>query len=100
VGPFRFTADLWRAPGGTWHFVTVPFDITDEIDEMAPAARVAFGSVRVEVRVGRTTWLTSVFPDRRAGAYVIPIKRIVRDAEALSIDDPVEVVLSVVAPNG
>jgi hypothetical protein len=95
VSRYRFAAEMWQAPGGSWHFVTVPFDVSDEIDETAPCARVAFGSVRVEATVGRTSWQTSVFPDRRVGAFVLPVKRAVRDAEALVAGDPLDVVLSV-----
>jgi hypothetical protein len=95
VGTYRFTAELWQVTGGSWHFVTVPFDVSDEIDETAPSARVAFGSVRVQATVGRTSWQTSLFPDRRAGAFVLPVKRTVRDAERLTAGHPVDVVLSV-----
>ena len=97
MGTYRFTAELWQAQGGSWHFVTIPFDVSDEIDETAPSARVAFGSVRVEATVGRTSWQTSVFPDRRVGAFVLPVKRTVRDTEGLAAGDAVEVTLSVVA---
>jgi hypothetical protein len=37
--------------------------------------------------VGATTWTTSIFPDRKRGCYVLPIKRAVRKAEALETGD-------------
>jgi hypothetical protein len=100
VDPYRFTADLWQAPGGSWHFVTVPIDVTDEIDETAPSARVAFRSARVDVTIGRTNWQTSVFPDRRVGAFVLPLKRTVREVEGLAAGDAVDITLWVLpVPN-
>ncbi|MCW2767325.1 MAG: hypothetical protein JWO11_3284 [Nocardioides sp.] len=48
---------------------------------------VGFGSVRVEVTVGGSTWRTSVFPDRVRG-YVLPLRKAVRRAESLEIGDP------------
>ncbi len=94
---FRFRAALWRWPKGNWYFVTLPFDVSDEIDDGASAARVGFGSVRVEVTIGATTWSTSVFPDTKAQAFVLPVKRAVRTAEGIDDGDDVDVELRVIA---
>ena len=34
-------------------------------------------------RVGGSEWRTSIFPDSAQGAYVLPLKKAIRDAEAL-----------------
>ncbi len=47
------------------------------------------------VRVGATSWETSVFPDKQTGCYVLPMKRAVRRAEDLEPGDPVVVALTV-----
>jgi hypothetical protein len=89
---FEFEAPLWRWQGdAAWHFVTLPHDVADELDEIAAATRRGFGSVRVEVTVGGTTWRTSVFPDTTAASFVLPVKRAVRDAERLVEGSPVVV---------
>ena len=87
-----FTAPLWLHEGGSWVFVTVPEEIAEEIRMMAGPPR-GFGSVRVEVTLGATTWRTSVFPDKRC--YVLPMKKAVRSAEEVDVDDPVEISLVV-----
>ena len=56
-----------------------------------PGPREGFGSVRVEARIGATTWRTSVFPDKRG--YVLPVKKAVRRAESLEVGDPARVTL-------
>lgn len=95
---FRFTAHLWRSAGTTaWFFVTLPHDVADDIDELAPDARTGFGSVRVNVTVGATTWATSVFPDTKAASYVLPVKAAVRRAEALDAGSTVAVRLTLAA---
>lgn len=92
-----FTSVLWRWEAqDAWRFVTVPADLTEEIRVTGGPPR-GFGSVRVEVRVGSTTWRTSVFPDVRRGSYVLPVKRAVRDAEDLEDGDEVTVTLRVLA---
>lgn len=97
MGTYDFTAELWRYTGeAAWYFVTLPHDVADEIDEMAASARRGFGSVRVEVTVGSTTWRTSVFPDTKAQSFVLPVKRAVRVAEDLHDGSAVAVRLVVI----
>lgn len=91
---YRFTSELWMAPAeAAWYFVTLPHDVADDIEERtAPTRKRGFGSVRVQVTVGSTTWDTSVFPDTKRESYVLPVKKQVRAAEGL--DDGDEVVVS------
>jgi hypothetical protein len=94
---FHFDATLWRYPGDTgWHFVTLPIDVADAIEEITAPTRRGFGSVRVEVTVGSTTWRTSLFPDTKAESYVLPMKKPVRIAEHLTEGDSVEIRIELV----
>jgi hypothetical protein len=93
---FEFTAQVWKWHSGEWRFVTLPFDVTDEIDDATPTKQ-GFGSVRVEVTIGATTWQTSVFPDTKAKSFVLPVKKPVRTAEGIADGDQVRVRLRVVA---
>jgi len=86
----EFEAELWiwdARKGETWTFVSLPVDASDEIRDLTGAQRRGFGSVRVRARVGATTWQTSIFPDSKVGAYVLPIKAAVRKAQSLSAGD-------------
>lgn len=95
---YRFTSELWMAPAeAAWFFVTLPFDVADDIEERtAPTRRRGFGSVRVQVTVGSTTWDTSVFPDTKRRSYVLPIKKQVRLAEGIDDGDAVTIALTLV----
>lgn len=91
---YCFRTELWRYTGESpWHFVTLPFDQADEIDEIAAESKRGFGSVRVEVTIGASTWRTSLFPDTKAESYVLPIKKQVRIAERLEPGQPVDVMI-------
>jgi hypothetical protein len=97
MATFEFESTLWRWQGeASWHFVTLPNDVADEIEERSAPARRGFGSVRVEITVGSTTWATSVFPDTQRASYVLPVKRAVRDAESLAEGSTVGVRLRLV----
>lgn len=92
---FRFDAEVWLWEGdAAWHFLTVPPDVSDEIHgRTAVAERRGFGSVRVRVSIGSSTWSTSVFPNAKGEGYVLPVKKAVRAAESFGIGDRVDVVL-------
>lgn len=93
---FHFTAEMWEYGGdASWYFVTLPTDISDDIDDQTPHKR-GFGSVRVEVKAGDTTWRTSVFPDKASGTFVLPIKRAVRDAEGIEPGEAVTLEISLI----
>jgi hypothetical protein len=97
---YRFSAALWMHTDGAWHFITLPHDEADEIDELTTFTSRGFGSVRVRVTVGRTTWSTSIFPDTKRGSYILPVKKQVRTAEGIAAGDMVDVQLELVDPVG
>jgi hypothetical protein len=90
-----FEATLWEhhGPGG-WCFVTVPPEPSEDI-RLSGAEPAGFGSYKVEVTVGGTTWRTSVFPDNSSEGFVLPVKKPVRRAEGLEVGDQVGVRLRV-----
>ncbi len=93
----EFESELWlwsAKEGDSWVFVSVPEDVSDEIRDLAGPPR-GFGSVRVEVTVGATTWRTSVFP-QKVGTFALPVKKAVRRAEGVDAGDQVAVSLTLV----
>ncbi len=96
---YEFDAPLWRwgrRPDALWTFASLPEALSDDVLELGEPYARGFGSLRVEVTVGATTWRTSIFPDSDRGAYVLPIKRAVREAEALVLGGTAHVRLRLV----
>jgi hypothetical protein len=97
---FTFVASLWRWKGESpWHFITVPFEVADDIDDATPL-KAGFGSIPVTVTVGETTWSTSLFPSKEMESYILPMKKEVRASEQLSPGDDVSVRLELGTRNG
>lgn len=92
------TAPLWRwmggESGGDWYFVSIDGDAGEALsahalmDRLERGRRRGFGSVKVRVTIGDTSWLTSAFPLKASG-WSIPIKAAVRRAEDLAEGEPV-----------
>jgi hypothetical protein len=94
-----FEATLWQYEGpAAWYFVTLPTDLADRVLEQVEGGDSPFGAVPVRARVGSTTWRTSLFPDRQAASYLLPIKKSVRADNGLQPGDVVAVHLSVPEP--
>ncbi|MCM0620827.1 DUF1905 domain-containing protein [Nocardioides bruguierae] len=87
-------ADAGGEPApGTWAFCTLPEDVGEEVCLLSGPRR-GFGSVRVQVEVGRSAWSTSVFPG--SDGFVLPLKKAVRRAEGLEPGDLAHVRLRLV----
>jgi hypothetical protein len=94
---FSFDAEVWEHDGpAAWFFVSLPEPTADEIEDFAGQGAAGFGSLRVEVSIGRTRWRTSIFPDTKRGTYVLPLKKAVRLAEGLDAGTRVRVELVLV----
>ena len=94
---YKIKATVWLYPGATaaWHFVTIPRKESDDIKERFGKHAKGWGSLPVKATIGKTTWTTSIFPDKKAGAYLLPLKASVRDKERIRKGDQVTVALNI-----
>lgn len=83
---------LWTGDNGSWHFVTIPADRSDEIRAHCLASMRGFKSARVAAEINGVTWRTSVFP-QKSGGYLLPVKKEVRCKAAIAAGDQVTVTL-------
>jgi hypothetical protein len=89
-----FTGEViyWRGPS-PYHYVPVPAAESGEIRSFAPLVSYGWGVIPVRVRIGSTSFTTSLFP--KDGRYMVPVKDAVRHAEGLAVGDAVTVELMV-----
>lgn len=94
-----FDAELWIWDArrlDSWTFVSLPAEASQEIRELADGMTRGFGAVRARVRLGKTTWSTSIFPDSKRGCYVLPVKQAVRKAEKIEAGDVARLTIELV----
>lgn len=90
----EFNAPLWEWNGdkASWSFVSLTPEAAAEVRfALGGMPRRGFGSVKVEVTIGPQTWLTSLFPDKASGSFLLPVKKAVRTACKLSTGDSAHV---------
>ncbi len=81
---FRLRARVWIYPGpGGWHFLTLSGKRSAALRALFADGARPFGSIAVHVTIGATRWRTSLFPDTKAGAYLLAIKANVRKREGI-----------------
>ncbi len=83
---YTIRGEVWLYPGetGNWHFVTVPKKESVAIKKRFGALKRGWGSLPVTVTIGETKWQTSIFPDKKIGGYVLPLKADVRKKEGVT----------------
>ena len=79
----KFSAKVWIYPGmkGAWHFLSVPKKKSAQIKKVFGALAGGWGSLPVDVAIGKTSWKTSIFPDKKSASYILPLKSAVRKKE-------------------
>lgn len=68
---------VWSGPA-TWYFAILPKPAAKEIKANYGFNAKGWGSLPVEVKAGPARWTTSIFPDKKSGSYVLPLKADVR----------------------
>ncbi len=93
---FTFKAKVWLyEDDSAWHFVSVPVKIAKQINGLYAGLERGWGSFPVAVTIGATTWKTSIFPDKKTGTFLFPLKAEVRKKENVSVGKIVSIVVSV-----
>lgn len=95
---YKFRAEVWLYKAeAAWHFVTLPKELSKEIKFFAALPKRGWGSVRVKVTIGDTSWATSIFPDSKSGCYLLPLKADVRKKEKIAEGKTITVTLETIA---
>lgn len=93
---YQIDAPIWLYTGKTaWHFITIPEDISGHIKAFCEQKTPGFGSVRVKVTIGTTSWNTTLFPDSKTKCYGLPIKAGIRKKNKLFAGDAVTLRLDI-----
>lgn len=93
---YKISAKVWVWPGhGGWHFVTIQKEDGEEIKKDFMWPRRGFGAIPVRVKIGKTEWKTSIFPDKDQ-SYLLPLKKQVRVNEKIKEGDTVAISLEVI----
>jgi hypothetical protein len=78
-----------------WRFLGIPKTEGAEIKKKFGSHAKGWRSIPVSVTVGNTTWQTSIFPDKRSESYLLPLKAVVRRAEAIADESTVSYTLRI-----
>jgi len=82
---------IWEYGGkSAWYFITLPSELTGELKAQRDPMSRGFGSIRVQAKIGLSLWSTSIFPDSKLDAFLLPVKKEVRIANNLHDGDIVD----------
>jgi ribosomal protein L31E len=93
---FNFTSTIWMYHGkAAWFFITIPKDISDLIKFHTSHMKTGWGSVRIKAKINQTSWKTSLFPDSKSAAYLLPVKAEIRKKAKIQEGDDVAIEIEV-----
>jgi hypothetical protein len=94
---YKMRSKVWPYPGmAGWRFLTLPKKYGQEIRKNFGGYAKGWGSLPVSVTIKKTTWKTSIFPDKNSGSYVLPLKSKIRKMEDISDHSTVSFTLSLI----
>lgn len=89
---YEFKTGVWRWPGDMgWYFVTLDKAVSKDI-----RAVYTRGFVKIVARIGNTSWDTSLFLHKESDAYLLAIKKSVREKEGVREGERVAISFSLV----
>ena len=93
---YNIRAKVWLYPGmAGWHFISIPEKQSREIKTLFSEFKRGWGSLRVVVTLGTTSWKTSIFPDKKSGEYILPLKAKVRKKENIVHGKTIECIVEI-----
>jgi hypothetical protein len=93
---YTFNSKVWLYPGyAAWHFITIPIDISTDINQKYGDLKRGWSSLPVTVTLGKTMWATSIFFDKKSNSFLLPLKSAVRKKEKIVVDQSVTLTLAI-----
>lgn len=84
---------VWIYEGpNPWYFITIPKNNSLEINKKFGHLHRGWGSIPVKVTLGKSTWKTSIFWEKK-GTYIMPIKKEIRINENVKSGDQKELAI-------
>ena len=93
---YKIKGKVWLYPSSTsggsgWNFVTLEKKLSEEI-----RSKYKTGFVKIEAKLGKTIWNTSLFPHKQSKSYLLCIKNNVRKAEGVFVGDEIVVKIKII----
>jgi len=93
---FQFSGVIWKYYGkGSWYFVSLPIELSEEIRLSAKWQEEGWGRLKTRANINEIEWDTSIWLNKKANAYLLPLKADVRRQLKLENGDKVDVSLKI-----
>jgi hypothetical protein len=84
---FESEVIYWRGPS-PFYFLRVPEKDAISIAEISKQVSYGWGVIPSDAKIGSVEFYTALFP--KDGSYLLPLKKVVREAEGIELGDRVK----------
>lgn len=93
---YKIKSKLFKWQGeAAWYFIRIDENTTNEIKDKFGMMARGWGSLPVNVTLGKSQWRTSIFPEKK-GTYLLPMKLQTRKAEKINDGDLVSLMIEII----
>ncbi len=86
ISEYRFRGKIWKYRGkGGWTFITLPKTLSQKIRKSHSLGEREWGRMPALAGIGKSTWNTAIWFDTKVGAYLLPVKGVIRRKENLPV---------------
>lgn len=78
-----------------WHMIFLPKGLSRDLKKFFAEMTGGFGSLPVQVSIGKTSWKTSIFPESKDGPFLLLLKAEVRKKENIKAGDMVSLSIDI-----
>ncbi|MCL6267182.1 DUF1905 domain-containing protein [Flagellimonas myxillae] len=90
---YTFTSTMWKEAAGSWYFISLPKDISQEIRGNLQWQEEGWGRMKATAQIGTVKWDTAIWFDTKGGTYYLPVKAAIRKKAKLTTDTNLDVTL-------
>ena len=96
---YKFSAKAYQYSSSAemcgWTFVSLPKELSAEIRENFKHLEEGWGRLKVTAKLGSSEWQTAIWFDTKQETYLLPLKAKIRKQERVTLDEDVQVVISI-----
>lgn len=90
---YKFSAKIWKPPNGSWHFGSLPKNMSSEIRKNLKWQEEGWGRLSVLAKIDQFEWKTAIWFDTKKDCYILPLKADIRKKAGLKENQNIDILI-------
>jgi hypothetical protein len=90
---YKFSAKIWKPSNGSWHFGSLPKNMSSEIRQNLKWQEEGWGRLSAQAKIDEFEWKTAIWFDTKMGCYLLPVKADIRKKAGLKENQMIDILI-------